>query len=87
MDKTNTITIIDIAYFFLVQSDKPLYYGKVEKLCYYSYAWFLALKDDELIQNCKFIASIHGPTNKTLKSHFKSYRWDKLIISNYLTKK
>ena len=46
--------------------------GKEAKLCYYSQAWSLALKDSKLIDG-NFEAWVHGPVNRPLWNRLKNY--------------
>ena len=48
---------------------------KLQKLVYYSQAWYLALYDKPLFDN-KFEAWVHGPVNRGLYDRFKDYKWN-----------
>jgi len=74
--------IVSVAKWFLHResmSDK-----KVQKLCFYAYAWYIVFFNDaETINNecirtlCedKFEAWVHGPVCRRLYSKFKDYGW------------
>jgi uncharacterized phage-associated protein len=47
---------------------------KIQKLCYYAQAWYLALQDEPLFPE-RFEAWVHGPVNRALYDRFRSYRW------------
>lgn len=55
--------IFDIAYWFLKK--EPMPQKKLQKLCYYSQAWFKAIFDKQLISG-SFEAWVHGPVNRKL---------------------
>lgn len=48
---------------------------KLQKLCYYAQAWYLALQDERLFSE-RFEAWVHGPVNRGLYDRFRSYRWN-----------
>lgn len=48
---------------------------KLQKLCYYAKAWYLALYDENLISN-QFQAWVHGPVCAELYSKYKDYGFD-----------
>lgn len=54
------MTIFQLAEAFL--SIEPQTLTKLQKLCYYSDAWYLAQTDDELFEN-HFEAWVHGPVD------------------------
>jgi len=63
-------TVFDIAKWFLQK--QPMEHKKLQKLCYYSQAWSLALKDSKLIDG-NFEAWVHGPVNRPLWNRLKNY--------------
>jgi uncharacterized phage-associated protein len=63
-------TIFDIALWFL--SKENMSHIKLQKLCYYAQAWYLALFDVPLI-NDKFHAWIRGPINQNLWTRTTSF--------------
>lgn len=67
------LSIFDIANWFLQQeqmSDK-----KLQKLCYYSYAWGVALLNRPLFDDTRFEAWAHGPVSPELYQECKRYGW------------
>lgn len=68
--ETQMISIYDAAHAFLnidLMSNK-----KLQKLCYYAQAWYMALNDEQLI-DCNFEAWTHGPVCPELYHRFKIY--------------
>jgi uncharacterized phage-associated protein len=51
---------------------------KLQKLVYYTQAWFLALNNKKLF-NDRFEAWIHGPVVRSLYSKFKDYSWKPIL--------
>ena len=51
---------------------------KLQKLLYYSQAWFLALHDKELFAE-DFQAWVHGPVLPSQYHRFKDYQWKPLL--------
>lgn len=51
---------------------------KLQKLLYYSQAWFLALQDKELFEE-DFRAWVHGPVLLSQYHRFKDYRWRPIL--------
>lgn len=68
-------TVFDIANWFL--SKESMTHKKLQKLCYYAQAWYLALYDEKLIDG-DFEAWIHGPVNPYLYYEYKDYRWNEI---------
>ncbi|KRK40781.1 Panacea domain-containing protein [Loigolactobacillus bifermentans] len=69
----NNLSVFDVANWFLRQesmSDK-----KLQKLCYYAYAWGMALLNRPLISDSKFEAWAHGPVSPELYKECKEYGW------------
>lgn len=65
MEKSE-LTVFDVANFF--RSKEEMSHKKLQKLVYYAYAWYIALKNEskdnlenKLFYNCHFEAWIHGP--------------------------
>ena len=67
------ITIFDLSKAFL--SIESMTNKKLQKLCYYAKAWYLALYDEELISE-PFEAWVHGPVNPALYDKYKEYGGD-----------
>lgn len=66
------ISIFDVANYFLSLSDMSN--KKLQKLCYYAQAWYLAIYDKPLVDN-EFQAWVHGPVCSELYNKYKSYRY------------
>jgi len=52
---------------------------KLQKLCYYAQAWWLALNDEELIAE-DFQAWVHGPVLASQYQRFREYKWRPLDV-------
>lgn len=70
-----TYSIFDIADWFL--SKESMTHKKLQKLCYYTQAWGLALYNIR-IMNTKFEAWIHGPVSEQLFAKYESTGWQKI---------
>lgn len=66
------VDIRDVAQYFL--SKESMSHKKLEKLCYYAQAWYLANHGEPLMQNM-FEAWIHGPVSPDLYAKYKYYGW------------
>lgn len=64
--------IYNVAQFFL--SRAPMSHKKLQKLCYYAQAWYLANHGNALVPN-RFEAWIHGPVSPDLYSVYKNWGW------------
>ena len=51
---------------------------KLQKMCYYAYAWYYTLYGERLFDNGRFEAWIHGPVNRELYLKYKDYRWKEI---------
>ena len=71
------MTINELANAFL--SIEPQTHKKLQKLCYYAYAWYIAQTDDRLFDE-GFEAWVHGPVNVNL---YKRFRYDENIIGDW----
>lgn len=67
-------SILDVAKFFLSRGDQNMTHKKLQKLCYYAYAWNLALRNEHLF-NEKFEAWVHGPVSRELYTEYREYGW------------
>lgn len=67
--------IFDIANWFLTK--EKMSHKKLQKLCYYSQAWHLALNDEKLIDS-NFQAWVHGPVNYLLYNKYRIWGWRKI---------
>lgn len=63
-------SIFDLANAFL--SIQPMTHKKLQKLCYYAKAWYLALYDENLISE-NFEAWVHGAVQPTLYRYYRAY--------------
>lgn len=71
-------SVNDVAKYFLAKA--PMNNKKLQKLCYYTQAWSLALYGKPLM-NTRFEAWAHGPVSPELYSRYKD--WGGLrILSN-----
>lgn len=71
------MTIFELADAFL--SIEPQTHKKLQKLCYYGYAWYLAQTDEELFPN-NFEAWVHGPVDPAL---YQKYRYEQENIGDF----
>lgn len=83
MDKEGTnmegrYTIFDVAAWFLKK--EHMTHKRLQKLCYYAYAWDLAIRNGKLIKNCSFEAWVHGPVNRELYQMLKGNKLRELSI-------
>ena len=62
--------IFDLANCFL--SIEPMTHKKLQKLCYYAKAWYLAINDENLI-NEPFEAWVHGAVQPLLYQKYRAY--------------
>lgn len=69
------VTVYDIANAFL--SFGSMTHKKLQKLCYYSQAWYLAFYDKKLFDN-NFEAWVHGPVCPLLYEKYKSYGYTEI---------
>lgn len=67
------ITIKALAAIML--SFEPLSNKKLQKLCYYAYAWYLTLYHQRLAP-LTFEAWVHGPVSRELYNYYRKYGWD-----------
>lgn len=65
--------IFEVSNYFL--SIMPMTHKKLQKMCYYAYAWYYTLYDDKLFDNGRFEAWIHGPVNRELYLKYRDYGW------------
>lgn len=71
------MTIFELADAFL--SIEPQTHKKLQKLCYYGYAWYLAQTDEELFPN-NFEAWVHGPVDPEL---YREYRHNRGYVGDF----
>ena len=75
-------TIQQIAQWFL--SKESMTHKKLQKLCYYAKAWYLAIYDENIISE-EFEAWVHGAVQPLLYQKYRSYGFQfipQLIISD-----
>lgn len=69
-ETVNKTSVFDVADCFLcLESMNPL---KLQKLCYYAYAWWLANYDEKLFEE-EFQAWVHGPVCYELYDKYRCY--------------
>lgn len=66
-------TVFELADWFL--SKESMTPKKLQKLVYYAYAWGLALLDEEIVEDPKFEAWVHGPVSQELYQAYKHFGW------------
>lgn len=72
-----TVTSNELSNYLLCESryrGELLTQLKLQKLCYYSQAWWLALHGEPLIDE-DFQAWVHGPVLPSQYVRFRQYRW------------
>lgn len=75
--------VFDIANWFLNKKGS-MPHRKIQKICYYSEAWYLTLFDKKLFYDTYFEAWSGGPVSPELYSKLKTYGWrDITIIEPY----
>lgn len=73
------ITVLDVALAMLTfESMVP---KKLQKLCYYAYAWYLTLHNERLFRG-PFEAWIHGPVHSDLYQLYKGYGWSSIPLES-----
>lgn len=72
--------ILTLANAFL--TIESMSHKKLQKLCYYAKAWYLALYDENIIEE-NFQAWVHGPVNPKLYSEFKDHGFHKIPQVNH----
>lgn len=73
-------SIFEVSEYFL--SKMPMTHKKLQKMCYYAYAWYYTLYDEKLFDNGRFEAWIHGPVNRQLYSQYRDYGWRDIETAN-----
>ncbi|WP_248891499.1 Panacea domain-containing protein [Bacillus methanolicus] len=69
------VDIHDVAQAFL--SLDKMTHKKLQKLCYYAYAWYYTLYGQKLFNN-SFQAWVHGPVCPELYHKYKDYGWQEI---------
>lgn len=67
------VSIFEVADWFLHKEAMP--HKKLQKLCYYYFAWGHALLNRNVIDNCQFQAWVHGPVNVELYDKYRDFGW------------
>ena len=65
--------IYDVARYFL--SKESMSHKKLQKLCYFAQAWYLANYGEPLVPN-RFEAWIHGPVSPDLYNYYRGWGWE-----------
>lgn len=68
--------ILEVAKYFL--SIEPMSHKKLQKLCYYAQAWYLAIYKRRLM-DVDFEAWVHGPVSALLYNQYRD--WGGLVIT------
>lgn len=71
-------TISEIAK--IVLSISPVTHKKLQKLCYYIYAWYYVVFNEKIC-DVEFEAWVHGPVSPELYYEYKSYGWNTIQIT------
>lgn len=72
-------SIFDLANAFL--SIESMTHKKLQKLCYYAKAWYLAINDENLI-NESFEAWVHGAVQPLLYQRYRAYGFQPIPMFN-----
>lgn len=62
----------EVAKYFLAK--EPMTHKKLQKLCYYAQAWYLANFGEPLMSSV-FEAWVHGPVSPELYSNYRDWGW------------
>lgn len=65
-------SVYDVATYFL--NKEPMTHKKLQKLCYYAQAWYLANCNEPLFLNT-FEAWVHGPVSPDLYYRYRDWGW------------
>lgn len=72
-------SIYEVARYFLNQDSMS--HKKLQKLCYFAQAWYLANYGKALVPN-RFEAWVHGPVCPDLYSKYRSWGWENIPKDN-----
>lgn len=72
-------SIYSVANYFL--SREAMSHKKLQKLCYFAQAWYLANYDKPLVPN-RFEAWVHGPVSPDLYSKYRGWGWEAIPQCN-----
>lgn len=70
-------SIYDVARYFL--SKEPMSHKKLQKMCYYAQAWYLANYKERLVPN-RFEAWVHGPVSPDLYFRYRDWGWENIPL-------
>lgn len=73
-------SVFEVSEYFLYRM--PMTHKKLQKMCYYAYAWYYTLYGEKLFDNGKFEAWIHGPVNRELYSQYRDCGWKNIERTN-----
>lgn len=59
----------------------PMTHKKLQKLCYYLYAWYYTILGDK-IECLNFEAWVHGPVSPEIYNNYKEFGWDDIPKSS-----
>lgn len=72
MNNKGITTIDTVADFFISQIDMTP--KKLQKICYYAYAWYLTMYGERLFDE-QFEGWVHGPVSPQLYRKYSGYGW------------
>lgn len=73
------MNVLSVAEFFLTK--QSMTHKKIQKLCYYSQAWFYALYNQKLFEE-KIEAWVHGPVCPTLYREYAEFGYKEIPQKN-----
>jgi uncharacterized phage-associated protein len=81
-------SVHEVADFFLSQPDREsgdtITHLKLQKLCYYAQAWYLAINGERFIEG-SFEAWPHGPVHPDLWNRFRDKNWQPIMEEETIT--
>lgn len=72
-------SIYEVAKYFLTR--ESMTHKKLQKLCYFAQAWYLANYGVPLVPN-RFEAWVHGPVSPDLYSKYRGWGWEQIPMVN-----
>lgn len=72
-------SIYDVAHYFLHR--ESMSHKKLQKMCYYAQAWYLANYRSALVPN-RFEAWVHGPVSPDLYNVYRDWGWEDIPVYN-----
>ena len=83
-----TFDIHQIADYFISKANAdagdPITHLKLQKVIYYAQAWYLALNDEDLVDD-EFEAWVHGPVVRVLYDRFQGVNWQPITAESMAT--